>query len=127
MSSTSHLSRRADLRDAGGNGQGIFAWEPIEAGTTVAGFGGHVTHRHVEQLDVRRRTHAMQIDEDLFLVGPVDLGPADDVSHSCEPNAGLLGNVLVVAKESASMTQRVTPTTTTHSSASAARRAAADS
>ena len=98
MISTSYLIDRAELRAAGGKGQGVFATAPIEACTTVAGFGGSVAHRRdFEQLDEHDRTHSIQIDDDLFLVCGTALEPADYTNHSCEPNAGIVGSILVVA------------------------------
>jgi uncharacterized protein len=99
MFPTSYLTPRAELRSAGHKGQGVFAADPIEAGTTVAAFGGRVAPRHeFERLDEFVRTHSIQIDADLFLVSGRDLEPADYANHSCEPNAGIVGNVLVVAR-----------------------------
>ena len=98
MSPTSWLTPYAELRDAGPKGLGIFATAPIARGETVAGFGGQVFGRQdFDRLDADRRTHSIQIDTDLYLVSPPELEPADYANHSCEPNAGLLGNVLVVA------------------------------
>jgi len=98
MSRTSYLSPDAQHRSAGRKGDGVFATARIKAGATVAAFGGCAMDRsEFAQLDAHQRTHAIQIDDDLFLVSPPDLDPADYVNHSCEPNAGLLGNVLVVA------------------------------
>lgn len=99
MSATSWLTPRAELRDAGRKGLGIFAVEPIGRGETVAGFGGRVCEREeFDRLDSHRRSHSIQIDSGLYLVILGDqLEPADYANHSCEPNAGLLGNMLVVA------------------------------
>lgn len=98
MSRTSWLSPRAELGDAGRKGLGIFATAAIAGGETVAGFGGQVFEREeFDRLDADRRSHSIQVDEDLYLVSPEALDPADYVNHSCEPNTGLLGNVLVVA------------------------------
>jgi hypothetical protein len=64
----------------------------------VAAFGGRAMHRgDFARLDAHMRTHAIQIDDDIFLVSGPELDPADYVNHSCEPNAGILGSVLVVA------------------------------
>jgi SET domain-containing protein len=98
VSRTSWLTPRAELRDAGRKGLGIFAVEPIARGETVAGWGGQIFGRaDFDRLDADRRSHSIQIDTDLYLVSPKTLEPADYANHSCEPNAGLLGNVLVVA------------------------------
>jgi SET domain-containing protein len=98
MSRTSWLTPRAELRAAGRKGLGVFAAEAIGRGETIAGFGGQVLRTDdFKRLDPDRQAHSLQIDADLYLVSPVDLEPADYVNHSCEPNAGLLGNVIVVA------------------------------
>ena len=98
MNRTSWLTPSAALRDAGRKGQGIFAVAPIGRGETVAGFGGQIVGRaEFDRLDQDRRTHSIQIDTELYLVSPVELEPADYANHSCEPNAGMMGNVLVVA------------------------------
>jgi SET domain-containing protein len=92
------LTPRAEVRDAGRKGLGIFASQPIARGETLAGFGGQIYERdEFDRLDQDRRTHSIQIDADLYLVSPTELEPADYANHSCEPNAGILGNVLVVA------------------------------
>jgi hypothetical protein len=43
-----------------------------------------------------RRRLALQVDDDFFLVSTRE-GPADWVNHSCSPNAGLRGQVVLVA------------------------------
>ena len=65
--------------------------------SVLAVWGGDVIR--LEELkgrpfEVRRLT--LQIDEDAFLVSTTE-GPADWVNHSCEPNAGLRGQVTLVA------------------------------
>jgi hypothetical protein len=95
---TSYLTPKAELRSAGGKGFGIFATAAIARDEPVVGFGGRVVERReFDQLDTHERTHGIQIDDDLFLVSPPELDPADYTNHSCEPNAGLRGNVVVVA------------------------------
>ena len=42
------------------------------------------------------RRYAVQIEEDVFLLSR-EPSPADRVNHSCEPNAGLRGQVVLVA------------------------------
>jgi SET domain-containing protein len=98
MSGSSYLSPKAAVRDAGPKGLGVFALEPIATGETVAAWGGDVMDR--AQFDAQsehRRTHGIQIAEDLYMVGPEEPDPADFANHSCEPNAGIVGNILLVA------------------------------
>ena len=91
----SWLNPLADCRPARTDGFGIHALEPIPAGTTVAAFGGQVVDRvTLHSLDDESRTHAIQIDEDLFLASSPPFDAADYVNHSCEPNCGLIGAIL---------------------------------
>ena len=93
----SWLSPLAVSRSAGAKGVGVFALETIPAGTTVAGFGGRVVDRaELDQLDEEIRVHALQIDDDLFIASELPFDDADFVNHSCDPNCGILGSVLLV-------------------------------
>ena len=42
------------------------------------------------------RIHALQIDDDLFLASTPPFDSADFVNHSCDPNCGIVGSVLLV-------------------------------
>ncbi len=93
----SWLSPLATRRPAGAKGEGVFAVAPIPADTTVAAFGGNVVDRHeLDRLDETIRVHALQIDEELYLAGELPFDDADYVNHSCEPNCGIVGSVLLV-------------------------------
>jgi hypothetical protein len=93
----SWLSPFAARRPAGAKGEGVFAVAPIPADTTVAGFGGNVVDRRdLNQLDEAIRVHALQIDEELYLASEPPFDDADYVNHSCEPNCGIVGSVLLV-------------------------------
>jgi SET domain-containing protein len=94
----SYLTSRASVRDAGRKGHGVFAVAPIAAGETIAGWGGEVMDRDAfGRLTEHRRTHSIQIDEHLYMVGPEHPEAADFANHSCAPNAGIVGNILLVA------------------------------
>jgi hypothetical protein len=95
---TSFLNPKVSVSDAGRKGLGLFAGEPIVASETIAGWGGAVVHRReFDRLPDVRRVHSIQIDDDLYMVGPEQPEPADYANHSCEPNAGIVGNILLVA------------------------------
>jgi hypothetical protein len=94
----SFLCGRAEARTAGAKGRGVFATAPIPAGTTVAAFGGAICDRtELDTLSEERRTHSIQIDGDLYMVGPDEQEEADYFNHSCAPNTGIVGNILLVA------------------------------
>jgi hypothetical protein len=92
------LSPSAQARLTGPKGAGSFAAVPIRRGSTVAGFGGHVVDREtLETFPTDRQNRSIQIDDDLFMLSAVAPEPGDMVNHSCDPNCGILGSVLVVA------------------------------
>ena len=93
----SWLSPLATRRPAGTKGMGIFAIAGIPVGTTVAGFGGCVVDRaELNSQADEIRTHALQIDDDLFIASEVPFSDADYVNHSCDPNCGIVGSILLV-------------------------------
>ncbi len=94
------LSPKARVR-ADASGWGSYAVQPIAAGETVAAFGGRcLTRNQLEDLSVNDQVRSVQIDNDLYLVAPIvdEAGvPGDVINHSCAPNCGIAGGVLVVA------------------------------
>ena len=82
-------------------GRGLFAVEPIAAGELVAIKGGHiVTTEAVRSLPERLQNSEIQISDGFSLVAleeaeyePVMLF----LNHSCEPNVGFAGNIVLVA------------------------------
>jgi len=94
----SWLSPKADARPVGEKGWGSFAVEPVAAGETVAAFGGSVvTSAGLTAFTAERQGRSIQVDADLYLVSGETPEPGDMLNHSCEPNCGLLGQMLVVA------------------------------
>jgi hypothetical protein len=91
---TDFLSPKAQVR-ADASGWGAYATQPIAVGETVAAFGGRCVTR--AQLEGDACSRVMQIDDDLFLVSPVDNVPGDTIEHACAPNCGMSGGVLLVA------------------------------
>ena len=92
------LNPKADARPIGNKGWGSFARETIAAGETVAAFGGWVLPGAVlETLSADRQHRSIQVDADLYLVSGETPEPGDMINHSCEPNCGLIGQLLVVA------------------------------
>jgi len=83
---------RADL-----DGWGSCATEAISAGETVAAFGGRCVSRSVLDEAGERPSHSVQIDDDLFIVTENGAPPGETIGHSCSPNCGIVGGILVVA------------------------------
>ncbi len=95
---SSFLSSKLEGRPkADGSGNGIFAQKPINKGELVAVFGGVVyewdTFIHLPD---RERSLCIQVEDRHFLV-PRPIGEGDYVNHSCNPNAGLSGQIALVA------------------------------
>jgi uncharacterized protein len=95
---SSYLSSKLEGRPkANGNGNGIYSLEPIHKGELVAVFGGVVYEWDAFiHLPERERSLCIQVEEGLFLV-PRPIGEGDYVNHSCNPNAGLSGQIGLVA------------------------------
>lgn len=94
----SYLTPKARPTTVGALGHGSVAIEPIAAGETIAAFGGRcITRDELELLGESQQRRSIQIDDTLFLAGALEPEPADFVNHSCDPNCGMSGSVLVVA------------------------------
>jgi len=84
-------------------GLGVHAVEVIAAGEVVAVKGGHIVDgATVAGLPEAIRDSAFPVAADLFVaaIAPAEYeGVMMRVNHSCEPNVGLGGNVLLVAMQ----------------------------
>ncbi|MDZ4824883.1 MAG: SET domain-containing protein-lysine N-methyltransferase [Actinomycetota bacterium] len=64
---------------------------------TVAAFGGYAVERaEFDALAAEVQTHAIQVDDDVFMTSVPPFSPADCVNHSCDPNCGILGSIVLV-------------------------------
>jgi hypothetical protein len=83
----------------GNEARGLFASRPFAKGELLVVWGGRIiTGAELAALEPEKRHWMIQIDEDLFqLTEPHDIGGADYVNHSCDPNAGILGHIALVA------------------------------
>jgi SET domain-containing protein len=87
--------------DSGIAGRGLVAVEPIGAGEVVAVKGGHiVTGNELADLPEKLRNSEVQITDELHLVALTDEEYEPVMlflNHSCEPNVGFAGNIVLVA------------------------------
>jgi hypothetical protein len=95
---TGHFSSKLEGRlIPSKGGRGLFARERVRAGEILLAWGGDVvTGEMLKWMSEEKHQLTVQIDEDLYLVTPNE-GPADWVNHSCDPNAGLVGQIVLVA------------------------------
>ena len=78
-------------------GKAVVATQTLPPGALLVVFGGDIlTRAQIEELPPELRRLVLQVDEDLFLFS-TDEGPGDWINHSCDPNAGLRGQVSLVA------------------------------
>ncbi|GAB4546257.1 MAG: SET domain-containing protein-lysine N-methyltransferase [Anaerolineae bacterium] len=79
-------------------GYSIFASAPIAKGTTLIVWGGVIlTTQQLERLSDMARHRSIQVEEDLHLCSGTIDDLADCVNHSCDPNAGLRGEITLIA------------------------------
>lgn len=81
-------------------GWGVFALEPFEKDELITVWGGDILHANqFFQLDPVQQSLSIQVDEDLYMVTRI-MGEGDCVNHSCDPNAGMRGQISLVAMRS---------------------------
>lgn len=95
---SSYLSSKLEGRPkADGSGNGIYTLQPVKQGELIAVFGGVVYEWDAFiHLPDRERSLCIQVEDRHFLV-PRPIGEGDYVNHSCNPNAGLSGQIGLVA------------------------------
>ncbi|HUB43217.1 MAG TPA: SET domain-containing protein-lysine N-methyltransferase [Streptosporangiaceae bacterium] len=113
MLASSYITPKARKGTASAiEGRGLVATEPIAAGELVAIKGGHiVTTAALQSLPGRLQNSEVQIADGFHLVAleeaeyePVMLF----INHSCEPNVGFAGNVVLVAMRDVSPGEELT-------------------
>lgn len=94
---TCYLSPRLEGRVKPDGSRGIFALQPVTTGDLLAVWGGEVlTGAQLAQLSADALRLSLQVEDDLYIVSTHE-GPADWMNHSCDPNAGMQGQIVVVA------------------------------
>jgi hypothetical protein len=79
-------------------GKAVFAREVIEPGELIGVWSGRiVTAEELDELPGDIRRHTVQVEEGLYLASLSPDEAPDFINHSCEPNAGLDGQVAIVA------------------------------
>ena len=79
-------------------GYGVFANRTIMAGELLVVWGGDiVTGEELVELPALMRRHSIQVEENLYMVSQELPEVGDFINHSCSPNAGLSGQLTLVA------------------------------
>lgn len=97
--SVHYLNPKLEARPAPRKGgHAIFAVESVVRGELLVAWGGTVvTGEQLARLPTTRRGHSIQIEENLYQVSPTGSEAADFINHSCTPNAGLSGQISLIA------------------------------
>lgn len=78
-------------------GRGAFAQQALSRGAIVATFGGTAARfSELSAFSNDRVSRSIQVDDDLFFVGPPIAEPGDFLNHSCAPNCGMRNATQVV-------------------------------
>lgn len=79
-------------------GYGVVAAQPIEKDELILVWGGNiVTGAELATLSDVAQRYSVQVEEDLYLVTTRPYDTTDFVNHSCAPNAGMSGQIALVA------------------------------
>lgn len=97
--SNSYLSSKCEVVEAPEKGgHAVRAAEPIGEGEVIAIWAGRIVDvPGLAALPPQEREHSVQVEEGLFLASTIPDDPADYINHSCTPNAGLCGQIVLVA------------------------------
>lgn len=97
--SISYLSPKAEKRSCPEKGGfGLFARVDISSGELLCVWGGAIYRvSQLDDLDPKRVSHGIQVEDELYLIPSGEEDSADYVNHSCAPNAGLSGQISLVA------------------------------
>ncbi len=109
MDTWSYFSPKLEVRSTE-YGCAVFARQLISAGEVLAVWGGRVItaeQRAAIALENPAR-QVVQIDDNLFLISITSSEPADCFNHSCNPNAGMRGQVGLEAMRDITPGEQVT-------------------
>jgi hypothetical protein len=88
--------------------KGLFTTAPIAKNTLLAVFGGTIMNKEaVLNLPDELVKNVLQIDDALW-IGSSQVEPTDFINHSCNPNAGLKGQLFLVAMRDIACGEEIT-------------------
>lgn len=112
MHETTHsfLSTKCDVRETiDRGGHTVVARDAISKGELIVVWSGKLVDRkELEALPATVKRYSLQVEDDHYLVSLSDCEPADYVNHSCSPNAGLCGQIALVAMRDIAAGEEVT-------------------
>lgn len=97
----SYRAPKTEIRVSPTAGQGLFAKEALQKGELVSVRGGHIITRDMEQKMEKPQGYWGYPISDTLLLAPFTAAEVTRVmmflNHSCEPNVGILGQILFIA------------------------------
>jgi hypothetical protein len=105
-----YLSPKLEVRTAPKKGgSAVYARRALQKDEVLAVWGGRiVTLEQVLALSREEQGHTIQVESGLYLA-PIDMEePADFINHSCDPNAGLCGQISLVAMRDIAANEEIT-------------------
>lgn len=106
-----YISPKVEVRTAPEKGGfAVFALEALEKDEIICVWTGWVaTYEQMMALSPAEKSHTVQIDEGLYLASfSPDEEPADYINHSCNPNAGIRGQISLVAMRAIAAGEEIT-------------------
>jgi len=107
---TGYLSEKLEVREAPEKGgKAVYSRLEIKKNEILAVWGGQViTLEQVLSLPQSEMGHTIQIHDALYLA-PLDMEePADFINHCCNPNAGVCGQITLVAMRDIEIGEEIT-------------------
>jgi hypothetical protein len=107
----SYLSPKLEVRAAPEKGGfAVYAREALAREELLCVWTGRiVSQAQLPGLTEAEKSHTIQVDEEMFLAPfSLDEEPADFVNHSCQPNAGIRGQVSLVAMRAIAPGEEIT-------------------
>jgi len=98
---SSYRSVKTEIRTSDTEGRGLFAKELIRKGEIVSVRGGHIITRQMEENVNKPDGYWGYPIADDYVLAPLNTQEVADVmmflNHSCDPNVGILGQIIFVA------------------------------
>ena len=111
----SYLNKKAKVSRSGIDRKGVFALEPIKKDEIISVWGGFIiTQDDFDRLSKKEfkdiENYATKVADDFYLVSSKKGGLEDDdfFNHSCEPNAGIKGHLLMSATRGIAKGEEIT-------------------
>ena len=97
------------VKDAEKGGFGVKAKTPIRKDDLLAVWSGVIyTADELAELSAGEKSRTVEIEDGLYLVSLVMDEPADFINHSCNPNAGMRGQICIVAMRDIASGEEIT-------------------